>query len=64
MTPKSVGLAIPVFGYKNDVGVDKAHELIRTWQTNATEAHVGAQLPDLVRRQNIASDAWAEAAYR
>lgn len=47
--PKPVDLAIPMFGCKNHVGIDRAHGLIRTWQISAANAHDGARLPELVR---------------
>lgn len=61
---KPVDLAIPMFGYKNHIGIDRAHGLIRTWQTSAANAHDGARLPDLVSRENTASGVWADTAYR
>ena len=62
-TPKQVDLAIPMFDYKNHVGIDRAHGLIRTWKTSAANDHVGARLPDLVSRENTASGVWADTAY-
>lgn len=62
--PKPVDLAIPMFGYKNHVGVDRAHGLIRTWDASAANAHDGARLPDLVSKNNTASGVWADTAYR
>lgn len=62
--PKPVDLAIPMFGYKNHVGIDRVHGLIRTWDTSAANAHDGARLPDLVSKQNTASGVWADTAYR
>jgi IS5 family transposase len=53
--PKPVDLAIPMFGYKNHIGIDKAHGLIRAWVASAANAHDGAWLPDLVRKDNTAS---------
>jgi hypothetical protein len=32
---KPVDLAIPMFGYKNHIGIDRAHGLIRTWDASA-----------------------------
>jgi len=61
---KPVDLAIPMFGYKNYVGIDKAHGLIRTWDTSAANAHDGARLPDVVSRDNTGSGVWADTAYR
>ena len=61
---KPVDLAIPVFGYKNHIGIDKAHGLIRTWDASAANAHDGARLPDLVSKANTGSGVWADTAYR
>ncbi|MDE2570136.1 MAG: IS5 family transposase [Sphingomonadales bacterium] len=61
---KPVDLAIPMFGYKNHVGIDKAHGLIRTWDTSAANAHDGARLQVLVSKDNTASGVWADTAYR
>jgi IS5 family transposase len=62
--PKPVDLAIPMFGYKNHIGIDRAHGLIRTWDASAANAHDGARLPALVSRANTASGVWADTAYR
>ena len=62
--PKPVDLAIPMFGYKNHIGIDKAHGLIRTWDASAANAHDGARLPVLVSKDNTASEVWADTAYR
>ncbi len=57
-------LAIPAFGYKNHIGIDRAHGLIRTWRATHAARHDGAQLPDLIDKQNTASGVWADTAYR
>jgi IS5 family transposase len=62
--PKPVDLAIPMFGYKNHIGIDRAHGLIRTWDASAANAHDGARLPASVSRANTASGVWADTAYR
>jgi IS5 family transposase len=62
--PKPVDLAIPMFGYKYHVGIDRAHGLIRTWQASTANAHDGARLPDLVSKNNTASGVWADTAHR
>jgi len=51
-------------GYKNHIGIDKAHGLIRTWDASAANAHDGARLPDLVSKANTGSGVWADTAYR
>lgn len=61
---KPVDLAIPMFGYKNHIGIDRAHGLIRTWDASAANAHDGARLPDLISKQNTGSGVWADTAYR
>jgi IS5 family transposase len=59
-----VDLAIPAFGYKNHVGIDRRHGLIRTWSVTHAAAHDGAKLADLLDADNTASDVWADTAYR
>jgi len=61
---KPVDLAIPMFGYKNHIGIDQAHGLIRTWDASAANAHDGARLPELISKQNTGSGVWADTAYR
>jgi IS5 family transposase len=61
---KPVDLAIPMFGYKNHIGIDRAHGLIRTWDASAANAHDGARLPDVVSSSNTGSGVWADTAYR
>ena len=59
-----VDLAIPAFGYKNHVAIDRAHGLIRKWTATHAAAHDGARLEDVLDRTNTASDVWADTAYR
>ena len=61
---KRIDIAIPAFGYKNHIGIDRAHGLIRTWRATHAARHDGAQLPDLIDKQNTASGVWADTAYR
>src|ERR1700753_1738987 len=58
-----VDLAIPAFGYKNHIGIDRWHGLIRTWITTDASRHDGAVLPELIDRNNTASEVWADTAY-
>ena len=37
-----VDLAIPAFGYKNHIAIDRAHRLIRKWTATHAAAHDGA----------------------
>jgi len=59
-----VDLAIPTFGYKNHVSIDRAHGLIRKWTATHAAAHDGARLEEVLDRDNTASDVWADTAYR
>ena len=59
-----VDLAIPAFGYKNHVSIDRRHGLIRKWTASDAAAFDGARLADLLDKENTASDVWADTAYR
>ena len=59
-----VDLAVPAFGYKNHVSIDRAHGLIRGWAATHAAAHDGARLEAVLDRENTASDVWADTAYR
>jgi len=43
-------IAVPAFGYKNHIGIDRRHGLILTWNATHAARHDGAQLPNLARR--------------
>jgi len=59
-----VDLAIPAFGYKNHVSIDRAHGLIRKWTATHAAAHDGARLEEVLDRANTASEVYADTAYR
>ncbi len=59
-----VDIAVPVFGYKNHLGIDHRHGLIRTWAVTDAARYDGALLPVLLDKTNTASDVWADTAYR
>ena len=59
-----VDLAVPAFGYKNHLGIDRRHRLIRRWTVTDAARHDGALLPELIDPNNTASDVWADTAYR
>src|ERR1700744_2285116 len=46
------------------IGIDRWHGLIRTWITTDASRHDGAVLPELIDRNNTASEVWADTAYR
>ena len=43
-----VDLAVPAFGYKNHVGIDRRHRLIRRWTVTDAARYDGALLPELI----------------
>ena len=59
-----IDIAVPSFGYKNHIGIDRRHGLIRTWTATHAARHDGAQLPNLISKANTASNVWADTAYR
>jgi IS5 family transposase len=52
------------YGYKNHVGVDKAHKLIRKWAASDAAVHDSQKLDAVLDPSNTAKDVWADSAYR
>jgi IS5 family transposase len=63
-TRNATPIAIPVFGYKNHVGIDRTHGFIRRFVVTHAARHDGSQLGAVLDPQNTASDVWADTAYR
>lgn len=60
-----IDIAIPFFGYKNHVSIDRRHGIIRRGLTTDAAAHDGARLREgLIDPDNTASEVWADTAYR
>jgi len=60
-----IDIAIPFFGYKNHISIDRRHGIIRRSLTTDAAAHDGARLREgLIDPTNTASDVWADTAYR
>jgi IS5 family transposase len=57
-------IAVPVFGYKNHVGIDRRHGFIRRFTVTHAARHDGSQLGAVLDAQNTASEVWADTAYR
>jgi IS5 family transposase len=53
-----------VFGYKNHVGIDRAHGFVRRFVVTHAARHDGSQLGAVLDPDNTASDVWADSAYR
>jgi IS5 family transposase len=52
------------YGYKNHVGVDKAHNLIRKWDVTNAAVHDSQKLDDVLDLSNTGKEVWADSAYR
>ncbi|ARW47206.1 hypothetical protein S1001342_00851 [Acetobacter pasteurianus subsp. pasteurianus] len=64
-TLPATDLAIPFFGYKSHVSIDRKFRLIRKWKTTDAAASDGARLREgLLDKTNTASTVWADTAYR
>jgi transposase, IS5 family len=57
-------LVIPVFGYKNHLGIDRRHGFIRRFTVTDAAVHDGRLLGRLLDPDNTASGVWADTAYR
>jgi IS5 family transposase len=62
---KPIDIAIPTFGYKSHISIDRRHGVIRRGLTTDAASHDGARLREgLIDPNNTASDVWADSAYR
>ncbi len=62
---KPVDIAVPIFGYKSHVGIDRMYGIIRRQIVTDASAHDGARLREgLIQTANTARDVWADSAYR
>lgn len=58
-------IAIPEFGYKTHISIDRRHGFIRRQKVTDAAAHDGARLREgLIDPSNTASSVWADTAYR
>jgi IS5 family transposase len=60
---RQIEIAVPMFGYKNHVGVDREHGLLRRYTITHAAAYDGGQLSAVLDRDNTASEVWADTAY-
>jgi IS5 family transposase len=61
---KQIDIAIPTFGYKNHIAIDRRFGFIRSFAVTDAAKHDGKVLRTIVSRDNTASDVWADTAYR
>ncbi len=57
-------IVVPVFGYKNHLGIDRAHGFIRRFAVTDAARHDGGQLGAVLDPGNTGSGVWADTAYR
>ncbi len=57
-------IAVPMFVYKNHLGVDRAQGVIRRFVVTDAARHDGAQLGTVLDPANTRSGVWADTAYR
>lgn len=61
---KLIDLAIPAFGYKNHISMDKRYGFIRKAQTTDASQYDEKLLPQLLGKENTCSKVWGDTAYR
>jgi IS5 family transposase len=57
-------IAVPVFGYKSHISIDRKFGFIRESAVTSAAAPDGRQLRRVVSRENTGSEVWADSAYR
>lgn len=57
-------IALPVFGYKSHIVIDRCFGFIRESTVTSASQADGRMLPRLVTTQNTSSEVWADSAYR
>ena len=57
-------IAVPVFGYKSHLSIDRRYGVIRESAVTAASVADGRQLRRLVSRENTGAEVWADSAYR
>jgi IS5 family transposase len=57
-------IAIPVFGYKSHISIDRRHGFIRAAAVTSASHPDGRMLRQVIDRENTGSEIWADSAYR
>ena len=57
-------IAVPVFGYRNHLGIDRSHGLVRRFTVTHAVRHDGSQLGIVLDAANTASEIWTGTVYR
>jgi transposase, IS5 family len=61
---RQIEIAVPAFGYKNHIGIDRTFGFLRRYRVTHAAAYDGGQLGAVLDRDNTASEVWADTAYR
>ena len=61
---QAIQIAVPVFGYKSHIGIDRRHGLIRRWTVTDAAQHDSRSFAGLLDPGNTASLVWADTVYR
>jgi IS5 family transposase len=61
---KQRDIAIPAFGYKNHASINRRSGFIRGWTATSASAWDGAQLRNVLNKNNTGSTVWADTTYR
>ena len=61
---QAIQIAVPIFGYKSHIGIDRRHGLIRRWAVTDAAQHDSRSFSALLDPENTASRVWADTAYR
>jgi IS5 family transposase len=59
-----IDIAIPYFGYKNHISIDKRYGFVRKFQTTDASRYDGKLFSQLLDKGNTASLVWGDTAYR
>lgn len=57
-------IALPVFGYKSHIAIDRRFGFIRNGAVTSASHPDGRMLPKLLTSENTSSEVWADSAYR
>ncbi|WP_312415858.1 IS5 family transposase [Shinella sp.] len=57
-------IALPVFGYKSHIGIDRRYGFIRAMAVTSASTADGRLLRRVISTDNIGSEVWADSAYR
>jgi len=52
------------YGYKNHIGIDRMHKLIRRYAETDASVHDSQKLDDVLDKSNTGAEVWADSAYR